>query len=224
MVAPMVQQFRQDPMEALRGLIPNPVRDMPHFANEAYNNARAGKPLEAIGSLMQAGAPTGMAMPQGAKWNVPPSDFGDVFHGGPAIIKAIDETRLQSRDYGFYGPGFYTAKSPEVAAWYGGRVTRFSIKPEATILDAGLHPGLADKALVSAVQDAYRAKFEARAAARGRAADFQAQVEAIATDPLEWKRAVKDYAETHNVDVVRYGDGEVVVRNPGVLVPMGRHK
>ena len=61
MVAPMVQQFRQDPMEALRGLIPNPVRDMPHFANEAYSNARAGKPMESIASLLQAGAPMGMA-------------------------------------------------------------------------------------------------------------------------------------------------------------------
>lgn len=88
MVAPMVQQFRQDPMEALKGLIPNPVRDMPHFANEAYSNARAGKPMESIASLLQAGAPMGMM-----------GNPGEVFHGSPTRGLSVLSSRPPARQF-----------------------------------------------------------------------------------------------------------------------------
>ncbi len=145
------------------------------------------------------------------------SGLTQVHHGGTQTISEIDQGRLQRRDTGFYGTGFYTAKTPQVAKMYGPKVTTFDVQPWAKVLNSALDPVKADPALVRAVQQDYYDSAYAAAKSRGKLPALTAEVDAIGENPLDWKNAVDRYAQKHGVDIIRHSDGEIVVKNPNAL-------
>lgn len=153
------------------------------------------------------------------------SDVGEIYHGGAEKIRKVDPEKLQRRDYGYYGSGFYVTSSKKGAKAYGRVVTKGRISPDAKVLDvtagtkrgSGLIPKEVHPKLLDEVYNHLHDKGIERARARGKEDDFLKDLDLMKTSPIEWKNAVDRYAVDHGFDVVRYG-GEIVVKNPNVFV------
>lgn len=142
------------------------------------------------------------------------ADLTEVFHGGRERITEIDSERLQERDAGFYGEGFYVSDSAEYAKkWYGPVVTSFSVDPGARILLASVDMSAAREDLVGAVLSL----LEARLGERGVEGDFEEQRALLEENQIEWVHLVDEFAEQEGYDIVIYNSNEIVVKNPDVL-------
>lgn len=147
-------------------------------------------------------------------YEVSGESLGTVFHGGKEKIRRINPDRLQYRDPGFYGRGFYVTQEPSYAKSYGSKMTRMTVDSTARVLKAELTPEKSDPGLVSAVKEHILQTGLPKAEARGKADAFRAEVEAITENPLNWKNAVDRYAEDNGFHVVSFGRGEIVVKDP----------
>lgn len=128
MFGPLVQQFQHNPMDALRGLAPNPVRDTRAMMAPLHQQLQGHDYLAALGSLMQAGAPTGMIGPERQL-----GTGGAFFHG---TSKPIDFLENSSPGINIYGDGLYTTDSPAIAHSYtrkggGDNPTVYRVAPQA---------------------------------------------------------------------------------------------
>lgn len=151
------------------------------------------------------------------RWVSTGAELGTVYHGGKTKITAVDPGRLQSRDYGFYGEGFYVTSAEHYARAYGNKVSKFDLDPDATVLMASLKPEDAPAGLVDEVVADYRARAWDRAVARGKVEALEAELSDVRTDPLAWKSAVSAYAKRKDFAVVHFSPGEIVVRHHGKL-------
>jgi hypothetical protein len=179
-------------------------------------------PVQAMGgygNMMAMALPPGVKPIRGSAFETIGSELGTLYHGGKSKISSVDQSKLQSRDYGFYGKGFYTTTNPTYAKAYGGRVSKFSLGDESRVLEASLKASDAPHGLVDAVKkDIFESGSEA-AKSRGKIAAFREEIRLIDRDHLAWKDAVGRFAEKYGYDAVRYGPGEVVVKNPAALKP-----
>jgi len=159
-----------------------------------------------------------------AAWNKRGSDLGVVYHGSNEFIKVIDPSRLQSRDAGFYGRGFYVSQSRTGARFYGGRISTFSVDPNATVLQGALLPAKAPPGLVDEVIQYKYDKAIDRARARGKEDLLADELEYIRTSPISWSQALNDYVNGMGYDIAVFAPGEMVVKNLSVLtrVPTAR--
>ena len=157
-------------------------------------------------------------MPQDyVPWIRTGKEMPPVFHGGKAKIREIILDKVQGRDYGFYGRGFYVTTSPSYAKTYGPKITEFRFVPSAVILVSRLKPQDVPPEFVNeVVEHLYRRDIE-KAIARGKEAQFVEGLEAIRTEPLEWKNAVDSVGLDLKVDAVMHSPGEIVVKNPAAL-------
>jgi hypothetical protein len=147
---------------------------------------------------------------------IPGIPGGRVFHGGKKKIGEINQSLLQSRDYGFFGKGFYVADEPWMTKGYGGKVSGFDVYDNANVLHAASTPDKA-KDLAKKVRDWYYETAFVAAKKRGKLADLAEEANMILTDPAAFHNAVDRYAEATGVDIVKYSPGEIVVKNPSVL-------
>lgn len=152
-----------------------------------------------------------------ASYNITGAQLPTLFHGGKRKVRQIDPTQLQQRDAGYYGAGFYVTTTEEYAKSYGPKVTKLTLKPEAKVLDVGgITLEKANPSLVAEVKAAYIQRVvQLRGEAfRERAAQaFESQ----ATSPTEWPRFVNIFAEQNGYDVVKFSNGEIVIKNPGAV-------
>lgn len=141
-------------------------------------------------------------------------DIGPVYHGGKTKVRVVDPARLQGRDYGFYGEGFYVTRAEKHARSYGKVVTKYEFSPDAKVLVSDLKPEKAHPDLVRRVVAHRRQKGLEKARARGKEAAFLEELRGITTSPLDWKQAVDEYASDMGADAVVHNDGEIVVKAP----------
>lgn len=152
-------------------------------------------------------------------FSVSGATLGTLHHWGSEPIESIDPGRLQSRDYGYYGTGFYTSQDPSFGrGTYGKYVTKLTLKPESKVLVTKMRPQDVDPEFVKAVVDHYYNVSKERAIARGRLSALEGELENIRTSPISWKDAVDRYARDKNVDAVKYGPGEIVIKNLTMVV------
>jgi hypothetical protein len=182
-----------------------------------------------IKARMGPSAPSRMPLRKGfgrrkktSKTEVSGASFGDLYHGGKAKIESVDPAKLQSRDSGFYGKGFYLSETKSGTKGYGGRVSTFRFKPDARILVSSLRPQDAPPGLLRAVKSRLTREGLEKARARGKEKAFLDEMEMIESNHLEWKGAVDRYAELEGFDAVRYTAGEVVVKNTKALERAGQ--
>src|SRR5262249_42303855 len=107
------------------------------------------------------------------------AELGTLYHAGNRKVTQIDPSALQSRDYGFYGKGFYGSKSEHGTRGYGNKVTSFSLKPDAKVLMSALRPEDANPALVEAVKRHALESGTSAAAKRGKLNQLRDEVEHI---------------------------------------------
>lgn len=151
-------------------------------------------------------------------WFILGKGFPDVYHGGKHKVKEVDPSKLQSRDHGFFGPGFYVTTRKAYAKTYGHIISKYRFKPDAVILLAGYLPSKAPPGLREAVVSHIDRKYREAARARGKEEAFERELEMIVAPlSLEWRSAVNDYAGDQGVDAIAWGDGEIVVKNTGAL-------
>jgi len=159
----------------------------------------------------------------GSESGIPPpyerrgSDLGMLYHSGPERIEKIDPTRLQSRDYGFYGPGFYASAARQQS--FGRHITRLTLDPSARVLMSD-HLEAAKRDRPELVRDVARHALEsglAAARARGKEAAHRELAAMVTESPIEWKNAVTRFAADRGYDVVHQSPGEIVIRNLGVI-------
>lgn len=146
-------------------------------------------------------------------------DFGTFYHGGKESIAQIDPARLQSRDPGFYGRGFYVATTPTAAKMYGRTISKFRLKPDAKVLESTLRPQDASQELRDAVAGYFEEVIFPKAKERGRLESAKEELQEAMRSPISWKDAVNAYGRHENFDVIKHSDGEVVVRNLDVIEP-----
>lgn len=151
--------------------------------------------------------------------------LGRVHHGSSERVETPDLSRVQSRDYGFYGSGFYVAEKPEFTKGYGRVVTSYDVSPEAKVLLAGMQPEK-NPALVADILEHAKKNWRPAAEARGKGKEFDDEMARVAVSGLSFKDAVDRFARDIGIDIVRYGGGEIVVKNVKVLqtVPKGARK
>lgn len=140
----------------------------------------------------------------------------NVFHTGPKRVTTVDPAKLQQRDHGFFGKGFYTSELPQYG--YGRVPSRFDL-PDELILNAGRHPNR-NPELAQKVADWHYQKGFAAAKARNKVDQLTWEADQIKTDHLAYVRAVDRYAEAHGIKAVKYGSEEIVVKDPSVLTPL----
>jgi len=165
---------------------------------------------------IEKGKPTQESINEAA-WDQRGSDIGVVYHGSNEFIKTIDRSRLQSRDAGFYGRGFYVSQSRTGARFYGGRISTFAVDPNATVLQGSLLPAKAPPGLVDEVIRYKYDKAIDRARARGKEDALADELEYIRTSPTSWSQALNDYANGMGYDIAAFAPGEMVVKNIEVL-------
>lgn len=178
-------------------------------------------PVQAFGgygALAAMALPPGVRPKVGASFESLGSDLGTLYHAGKSKVVQVDPAKLQSRDSGFYGKGFYTATDPKFTKGYGSKVSKFELPKDSYVLDASLKASEAAPELVAAVKQDYLKSGLEAARARGKEAAFMDEVNAIGSDHLAWKNAVSRFAERNGYDAVRYSPGEVVVTNTSKLV------
>lgn len=155
--------------------------------------------------------------PEGGQWVSTGAQLGPLYHGGKRKIAEVDPSKLQSRDHGFYGEGFYVTSVRDYAKAYGNKISEFKLDPNATVLMASLRPEDAPAGLVDEVFEDTKTQAWDRAVARGKTQALLDELELIRTDPLSWKQAVSAYAKRKDFAVVHFSAGEIVVRHHGKL-------
>lgn len=181
--------------------------DQPYVRNESADH------LIALALLEVASSPP---------YHMDPEELGVLHHMGDEHVDEIDPSRLQSRDHGYYGRGFYVSSFP--LRGYGRRMSKFTVKPGAKILRVPLKHEDAHPELQQAVHDHFMKHVLPKAEARGKAAEFHDEVAHWKTSPISWKDAVDRFARENEYDIDHYGQGEIVVKNPRVLTPVKRRK
>lgn len=140
-------------------------------------------------------------------------DLGILHHGSSQKIHEIDTDKLQQKDYGYYGRGFYVSKSELGARPYGRHITKLKMKSGSRILYSNLHASQSPE-LHKAIIEHAKQHWRPVAEARGKAEQHDAEMEHLHKSPIAWKDAVDRYARDHKYDAVRHTDGEIVVKNP----------
>lgn len=152
-------------------------------------------------------------------WMVTGAEFGPVYHGGKKKLTEVQLDKLQQRDSGFYGRGFYVTSSPGYAKTYGPRISTFTFVPEARILLSSLKAEDAPPGLVVAVLAHLHSRDIAKAEARGKADQYEDWLRTVPFSPLEWKNAVDRFGSDLAFDAIVHSKGEIVVKNPASLRP-----
>lgn len=168
----------------------------------------------------------GQAQPQakapkakGSKpYDAAPEELGTIYHGDKhEKVPKVDPERLQARDYGFYGNGFYVSRQKDYAQSYGHVISEYKFAPDTKILRSALTAKEADPGLVKDVIERETSLIQARHP--GELSDnSKAYLDDIKTSPPSWARAVYSYGKAAGYDVVMHSDGEIVVINPDKLV------
>lgn len=144
------------------------------------------------------------------------SKLGKLYHGSSQHLTELDESKLQSRDHGFYGKGFYSARSKSAAKTYGRSITQVHLHPEARVLHSSLHSKEAPELHKEITEHAAK-HWRPAAEARGKANLHDEEMKHVAHSPIAWKDAVNRYANDKGYDAVHHSDGEVVIRNSKVV-------
>ena len=176
--------------------------------------------------------------PASKDWTVLPSrsyfhgtnDPGDLLHAG-----TFDPERLQKRDHGFFGHGFYLTDREEAARSYGKTVLRVTLKRETKLLLA-LGPSPKPMSMSPSGRPAYHERmrsdwnervFALRKGSRSRAQiaeqfDALYDPESSEWDRLGWYKEVTNWASTTgSIDGVVWGS-EVVIFNPSIIASIER--
>lgn len=142
-----------------------------------------------------------------------------VYHGSKIKIKIIDLNKIQQRDYGFYGEGFYVTGDYEWAKTYGNVISTYRVDPKADILYVNIQAINTDKNIVNKIIYWYNKTGIEKAKKKGKEdkwKEWMAFLD-IYSDHIEWKTIVDEYAKANRIDIVYYGNSEIVVKNPTVL-------
>jgi hypothetical protein len=159
-------------------------------------------------------------------WDRTGKEIGAVYHGGKTTVGEVDPSKLQQRDAGFYGPGFYVTKNEQYAKTYGSKVSQKTFNPDAKILDVGtIHPGYEQKVNpelqkeIEATQRAYLAGLPKAQKNPNLVNDYLELIDpkSKSFDLHSWVEAVNRHAEQKGYDAIRFSDGEIVVKNPKAL-------
>ncbi len=167
-----------------------------------------------IGSLLLG---IGLGLPALASFLMQGRNLGRLFHGGPEAITRIDPTRLQLRDPGFYGRGFYMTPRPEEAKIYGNIVSQFEALPNAKILNVAKAPDEADPKLFAAIVQFMRGQQHL---------NFSEQTQWFHGVPASnvWIKGVNEFAQANKFDIIRWtgrGNVEIVIKNPEAIRALG---
>lgn len=141
-----------------------------------------------------------------------------VFHAGKTKITEIDPLKLQSRDSGYYGRGFYVGESPDGVKGYGKTISKFDVAPDARILDVGMLP-TKNQEKATEIADFFYNQGVDSAKARGKLDNFLFEIEQIKKDPLAYKNAADRFAEQLGYDIVQYAPNEIVIKNLQKIKP-----
>lgn len=141
-------------------------------------------------------------------WEVDASEYGAIYHGGTKKISEIDFRKIQKRDVGVLGRGFYATKDKAYASAYGKVISELEFSPDAKILKASAYdPNKAPRGLVEQVQN-WMIK-------RGETTE---KVSRIAEKDGPWSQAVNKYAEANGYDAIVFTDsGEIVIKTPKAI-------
>jgi hypothetical protein len=200
--------------------------------------------VSGVGSLLKA-APVGRDIKSTAlAWAAPPElpegnlsrelnawdrtgkELGTVYHGGKTTVGEVDPSKLQQRDAGFYGPGFYVTKNEQYAKTYGNKVSQKTFNRDAKILDVDtIHPGYEKKVSpelqkeIEATERAYLAGLPKAQKNPNLVNDYLELInpKSKSFDLHSWIEAVNRHAEQKGYDAIRFSDGEIVVKNPKAL-------
>ena len=139
-------------------------------------------------------------------------DLGELYHGSNRKLKEIDPEKLQSRDHGYYGRGFYTTTPHSAAKNYGRHVTKMKLHPDAKVLHSALNAHEAPH-LHKAILEHADKHWKPAAVARGKGKEHDEEISRLAHSPIAWKDAVDRYARDNHYDAIHHSPGEVVVKN-----------
>ena len=153
------------------------------------------------------------------------SQMPPLYHGSTRRITSIDPKKIQSRDAGFYGAGFYVTTNKDFSKSFGIAVTKLYFKPSAKILIASIRPENAPNGLVEGVISFLYKEYLPRAQKLGRVRNLKGELDAIRTDHITWTQTVDQFAKLKKYDAVVYGAGEIVVKNlKSVVIDDGKRK
>lgn len=145
------------------------------------------------------------------------SDFFDeLYHAGPKKIDRILKKKLQARDEGWFGSGFYVATDADyVLKWYGSVLTTIKPNPDARVLVASLN-ATKDMTLYNDIMKHEQGMLKAREAkSRG---EYSSYIETLKKlykkNQIEWVHAVDRFAEDNEFDIVFFLNEEIVIKNP----------
>lgn len=139
----------------------------------------------------------------------------NVIHAGSEPITEIDETKLQSRDSGQYGKGFYVARSETNQPFYGKVKSYFAINKDAKTLNKDTFD----------VEDWKRTQVESNGfdyndvLTNPGSYDFedvlkvQSFSEAVSYD----NKAINDYARSKGFDVLDVSEDEIIILNKNAV-------
>jgi hypothetical protein len=159
-------------------------------------------------------------------WEKLGKDFETVFHGGKTKVAEVDPSKLQQRDAGFFGKGFYVTSNEKFAKTYGGTVSKKTFNPDARILNVGtIHPQYEQKInpeLQKEIEATQRSYYQSLPKAQKDPTLVDRYMEMVnpknkAFDLGTWIESVNKYAEKNGYDAIRFSDGEIVVKNPKAL-------
>jgi hypothetical protein len=159
-------------------------------------------------------------------WEKAGKDFESVYHGGKTKVGEVDPSKLQQRDAGFFGKGFYVTSNENFAGTYGSRVSKKTFTPDARILDVGtIHPQYEQKVnpeLQKEIEATQRSYYRGLPKAQNDPGLVDRYMEMVdpknkAFDLGTWVESVNRYAEKNGFDAIRFSDGEIVVKNPKAL-------
>lgn len=162
--------------------------------------------------------------------------LGPLYHGtkdpeGLLEAQTFDWSRLQSRDSGFFGNGFYLADSPQHARSYGGTVLEVALKPSAKILCA-MEPGVFS-GMTPTKSPSYQEEFAVFMT--GRIVKHRGDIEkakkivegeytpgGTSFDSIGWKKDITMWVRDEKVaDAINWGS-ETIVLNPQAIASIRR--
>lgn len=148
-----------------------------------------------------------------------------IYHGSARKITSIDPNKLQSRDTGFYGAGFYVTTNKSFAKSFGIATTQLHFKPSAKILIASIRPENAPSGLVTDIISFLYKEYLPHAQKHGRVDALKEELDMIRTDHIMWTQTVNKFAKLKKYDAVVYGAGDIVVKNlKSVVIDAGKRK
>lgn len=143
------------------------------------------------------------------------SDIPPLYHAGRAVLKTTEDVANGFFE-GWYGWGFYMAFDADfVRRWYGPKVTRFRIAPEAKVLAASVEfsyapPGLLDRMVAN----------DLKFTLNGNLAKASELRERLTVNPIQWVHGV-DRLVIEEYDVCAYQDENVVLKVPERVIIEG---